>query len=758
MNAVVHKPRASIAFKLILLVGLVLLGSLSIWAYFNLEYQKKKAMAAMALSADWLAKTIKLGTHHAMMHNLREDLSRIIENMGTEERVANIRIYDKSGHIRFSNTPAEVNRSTNIEAEACYVCHRTTPPLTQLSLNERTRIFQAPGGHRLLGIISPIYNEAGCSSSSCHVHPADKQVLGALDVVVSLAETDRDLGVFQNWLLVFAVIIFSVTAAIISLFVLRFVRRPIQKLMHETRLIASGDYHNGIDIRQNDELGELSAAIDRMGRRIIEKQSELNQQRDQYQRLFELVPCLITVQDREYKLVSFNQQFARKFKPRDGDFCYAAYKGRAAKCEQCPVEKTFEDGLPHISEEMGRHKDGSPSYWIVTTSPVRNAKGEIVAAMEMSIDITERKVLEKQVREFEERYHAIFDNIPNPVFVLDTGTLEILDCNASVKAVYGFDKESLIKRSFMELFKEEDREHYAGLIKSSLEINQAVHHNRAGEPIYVNIRISPSEFSGGEVFLVTTSDITKRLQAEQQLIQASKMATLGEMATGVAHELNQPLAVIKTASRFFMKKINGHEKIADDVLYTMASEIDAYVDRAARIIAHMRDFGRKTDAGLERLQVNEILDRALQILGQQLKVRGIEVCWELEANLPEIKADPSRLEQVFINLLINARDAIEEKSQSVEEPFEKKITLSTRSKAGRVIAEISDTGCGIPDAILDRIFEPFFTTKKVGRGTGLGLSISYGIIQESSGTIKAFSRPGKGTRFVMQFPTAKEEE
>jgi histidine kinase len=148
----------------------------------------------------------------------------------------------------------------------------------------------------------------------------------------------------------------------------------------------------------------------------------------------------------------------------------------------------------------------------------------------------------------------------------------------------------------------------------------------------------------------------------------------------------------------------------------------------------------------------------MQILGQQLKVRGIEVCWELEADLPEIKADPGRLEQVFINLLINARDAIDEKQQSAAEPGEKKITLTTLSTADKVIVIIGDTGTGIPDAVLDRIFEPFFTTKKVGQGTGLGLSISYGIIQECNGSIKAVSKPGKGTRFIMQFPIAKENQ
>jgi histidine kinase len=368
------------------------------------------------------------------------------------------------------------------------------------------------------------------------------------------------------------------------------------------------------------------------------KQAKLNKQQHEYQGLFELVPCLITVQDRNYKLVRYNREFSEKFRPKSGDYCYSAYKGREKKCEICPVEKTFEDGLSHFSEEKGFRKDGTPTHWIVKTSPIKNEQGEIVAAMEMSLDITQKKALEEELKKSEKKYYAIFDNIPNPVFVLNMDTLEILDCNANVKVVYGYKKDEIIGKSFIKLFREEEQDHYVLLLKSSTVINQAKQINKAGDTLFVNIRISPSEYPGGKVFLVTTSDITKRLQTEQQLIQASRMATLGEMATGVAHELNQPLSVIKTASSFFIKKINKKEKIEDEILFTMAEEIDSYVDRASKIINHMRQFGRKSDVTLEKVQVNETMKRALEILGQQLKVRGIEVVWDLEQDLPLIMA------------------------------------------------------------------------------------------------------------------------
>jgi histidine kinase len=758
MAAAFKKIRNSIVSKLTILVGLVLLVSISVWAYFNIEYQKNKVMAGIFEEAGGLSHAIQLGTHYAMMHNLRDDLTRIIKNIAQEKKLENIRIYNKSGEIKFSNRDAELDRMTNIKDEACYVCHRTDPPLSELNLLERTRIFTSPQGYRLLGIISPIYSEPGCASSACHAHPADKKVLGALDLVISLDQTDKEVALFKNWLIAFAVFVFVITSAVIIFFVLRFVKRPIKQMINGTHLIANGQYLNQIDVDQGDEMGQLSVAIDKMGKKIGEKQAELNRQRNEYQNLFERVPCIITVQDRDYKLIRYNKEFYEKFKPEAGDTCYAAYKGRKEKCVICPVERTFEDGLSHFSEERGVNKDGTPAHWIVNTSPIKDENGEIVAAMEMSLDVTQTKILEEQLEKSEKKYYAIFDNIPNPVFVLDMDTLKILDCNTSVEGVYGYTKDEMIERSFLELFRQEEHDHYRTLIKTTSVINQVRHLNKNGGSLFVNIRISPSEYPGEKVYLVTTSDITQRLETEQQLIQASKMATLGEMATGVAHELNQPLSVIKTASQFFMKKIRKKEKIEDDILFSMTEEIDAYVDRATKIINHMRQFGRMSDITLEKVQVNTVLKNALEILGQQLKVRGIEVIWDLEDDLPLIMADSDRLGQVFVNLLINARDAIDERWQSQpHQKGDKKIILKTKSGPREIAVEIRDTGAGIPDSILERIFEPFFTTKKVGQGTGLGLSISYGIIKDCKGSIQAVARKDGGAGFIIKFPIAEED-
>ncbi len=744
---------SSLISKLIVLVGLALFVCIFTWAYFNINYQKENRLQNIIESCDRLGNTIELGAHYAMMLNSRDDINEIIKNIGKQEGIENIRIYNKQGQIKFSNFSSEVDTRTSIKAEACDICHRTDPPLDALPVAARTRTFKSPEGYRLLGIISPIYNEPSCISGSCHVHPRNKKVLGALDVVVSLKATDKAIRVYEKRIIAFAVISFLATSAIIVTFLFVFVNRPIKRLIAWTRHIAQGEYSHPINAHWEDEIGQMAHAIDSMAAQIGQKQEELNKQRDEYQGLYEQVPCYITVQDRGLRVIRYNREFAKTFDPYPGGYCYEIYKGRGEACPYCPVLMTFEDGESHMSEETGITRDGRISTWICRTSPIRDADGNITAVMEMSVDVTERKALEEEIRKSEKKYREIFNNIPNPIFVLNS-ELRIIDCNDMVSAVYGYGKEDILRKPFTDLFEREEDRDFAREIRNADAMNQARHITRDGRLIYVNIRISPSEYLGQEAFLVTTSDITKRLLAEQQLIQASKMATLGEMATAIAHELNQPLSVMKTASSFIIKKIRKSEPIREETLRTMAEEIDSHVDRASMIINHLREFGRKSEVKREKVNINDAVERSLAIFMQQLKLREIEVEKDFQENLPPVLANTNRLEQVFINLLINARDAIEDKREKFGSAVEKKIFLKTRLRQGKVRVEVADTGSGIPKPLLEKIFEPFFTTKRVGRGTGLGLSISYGILQDYEATIEVETKENEGANFIMTFPVS----
>ncbi|MBU1229775.1 MAG: PAS domain S-box protein [Proteobacteria bacterium] len=746
--------QGSLISKLIVAAGTALVVCVSALSYLAISHQEDVLMAYVVAEADRMGNTIKLGTRYAMMLNAREDLNQIISNVGRQEGILAIRIYNKDGQIKFSNIPEEMDSVTDIKSQACFVCHRSSPPVADVPLDARMRIFDGPNGQRNLGIISPIHNEPGCAEG-CHFHPRDKKVLGAIDVVLSLEAADREISTSKTRIIGFTAIVLLALGLSIFLFMMRFVIRPIRKLIRGAKRIAEGGQCAGIDISQHDEMGTLVDAIERMGKSISEKQIELNRQRDEYQSLFSQVPCIITVQDRNFRLLRYNQEFREKFRPRPGDFCYHAYKGRNEKCPNCPVELTFKTGKSHCSEETGFDADGTQRHWLVTTTPITNSEGEIVSAMEMCLDITSRKQLEEELEKSEHKYQAIFRNIPNPVFVLEVESLRMLDCNESVTLVYGYEPFEILGRSFLDLFPKEDRDRFARRLLQTDVHDRVVHTTKDGRRLFATVRVSPSEFSGQKVLLVTTSDITKRLETEQQLIQASKMATLGEMATGMAHELNQPLSVIKTAASFIVRKITRSEPLDPGILAEMAQEIDAHVDRASKIINHLREFGRKPEMKLEPVDAGGILRRALDIFSQQLKLREIEVSVHLDQGLPLVLADAGRLEQVFINMLINARDAIEEKWAAEPKPEGvKRIQLSASHDSQYVSVVIADTGCGIPSGVVEKIFQPFFTTKKVGKGTGLGLSISYGIVKDCGGDIRAYSTPGQGTRFIITLPVA----
>ncbi|MDP3283305.1 MAG: PAS domain-containing sensor histidine kinase, partial [Desulfobacterales bacterium] len=214
--------RHSLVSKLIITVGFTLLISISIWAYFNIRSQKIKMMENFVAGTNRLSATIKLGTHYSMMLNSRHEINEIIKNISRLKEIENIRIYNKAGKIKFSNRPAELDVATNIKAEACDICHRSEPPLDNLDLPERTRISYSPKGYRMLGIIDPIYNEAGCSAGGCHIHPRDKKILGALDVVISLEETDKAIFSIEKEMTILALFVFFITSAIIFIFVLKF--------------------------------------------------------------------------------------------------------------------------------------------------------------------------------------------------------------------------------------------------------------------------------------------------------------------------------------------------------------------------------------------------------------------------------------------------------------------------------------------------------------------------------------------------------
>ncbi len=251
----------------------------------------------------------------------------------------------------------------------------------------------------------------------------------------------------------------------------------------------------------------------------------------------------------------------------------------------------------------------------------------------------------------------------------------------------------------------------------------------------------------------TTAEMQRREQElrdkQEQLVQAGKLATLGELTTGVAHELNNPLNNI---GLFVGNAIDLIELGATDKgqIVRELRRTTQQVHKATEIISHLRTFGRAAPVSREPISLRQVIERALSLMQEQLRLREIKVMVDLGSEDPVVVGNPIQLEQVFINLLTNARDAMADSPR-------KAIRISGSVGSASVEIAFADTGKGIPAGLERRIFDPFFTTKQVGKGTGLGLSITYGIVKEHGGTISVSSPPGEGATFLIHLPLASAD-
>ena len=373
----------------------------------------------------------------------------------------------------------------------------------------------------------------------------------------------------------------------------------------------------------------------------------------------------------------------------------------------------------------------------------------------------ENAELQEQYIKSEQKYRTLFNSDPHPIFILDNQTFEILDLNERAQASYGYSRDDLLGFSFLKLGDESDPEVADELrnlsSKPSSLITKKRHYRTGGQPFFVNINMSSAMYDGSNVIIASTTDITEVVEKETQLIQAGKMTTLGVMAAGMAHEINQPLNVIQVCADFLLKMIDRGQTISDEDMRTMANDIVANVERASGVIKHVRDFARQSELVKSRVNINDPINDVFKVLGHQIKAHTITVDLELDPDLPDIMAEHNRLEQVFINLVSNAIDAMDEKAEQANGvTIEKHLLIKSRPEGDQVVVEVSDTGIGMSEEVQQKIFEPFFTTKKVGKGTGLGFSISYGIVEDYDGTIDIDSEVGRGTTFMLRFPSAEK--
>lgn len=618
-----------IGLKLIFAVSFTALVVIGVYSYFNIKSQSDVMLAEVERHANQLSETVKNSTRYSMLLNQREHIQEIINTIGKDPAIYDVRVLNKEGEIIYSTKEDEIGKMLDKKAESCYACHAENEPLEKLPIKDRSRIYKLdPGTVRLMGIINPIYNERSCWESDCHAHPRSATVLGVLDVSISLAEVDNQMSNNQVRVLLFSIVSITALGFIIGFFVQKWIDKPIKELVKATNEVSAGNLNYAIKDLSKDEMGYLGESFNKMIKRLDE-----------------------------------------------------------------------------------------------------------------------------------------------------------------VRA---------------------------------------------------------------------------------QLVQSDKMASLGRLAAGVAHEINNPLTGVLTYSSYLLKRTKDNPEMQEDLNVIVRETM-----RSREIVKGLLDFARQSTPKKSLIDVNEVVNRAVAVVSNQLKFAKINLEKNLDDKLPKITADANQIQQVMLNLFLNSIDAIgteggvlKIKTSSLElspkgnvhikncvcpknhnlidnehkiggnesirikiksennigfvhlDPIygssrhffgitydnDKEVSLNCpvcdislidknakcpscggpiykipipnqgylegcasfkddwqrwefvdrEGERKFVEIQITDSGCGIPSENISKIFEPFFSTKGQ-KGTGLGLSIVWGIVDNHNGTIDVSSELGKGTTFSIKLPQLNEK-
>jgi PAS domain S-box-containing protein len=395
-------------------------------------------------------------------------------------------------------------------------------------------------------------------------------------------------------------------------------------------------------------------------------------------------------------------------------------------------------------------KDGTLILAEDSVLPLLDEKGEVIGFRGISRNVTERKKAEEALRRSEEKYRAILEEMEDSYFEVDLGG-HLTFVNNSVCRHLGYSKEELMGMSY-KVFTDED------YIKSLFQIYNEVYRTttpnkgfrwkiirKDGSAGVIDSSVSPLRNAKGEVigFSGVGRDITERRKIEEQLILTDRLASIGQLAAGIAHELNNPLTSVIGFSDLLLERDLPADVKAD--LKTVNQEAKRTVNIVKGLLAFARE--QRTEKSL--VNINIIIQGVLQIRSYEQRVSNIEVDARFAPALSLVMGNGVQLQQVFINIIVNAEQAM------IEAHGRGKLTIVTEQVGEIVRASITDDGPGINPDNMKQLFTPFFTTREVGKGTGLGLSICHGIVTEHGGKLYAESKPGKGATFVVELPISK---
>ncbi|MFH1549258.1 MAG: ATP-binding protein [Planctomycetota bacterium] len=606
-------------------------------------------------------------------------------------------------------------------------------------------------------------------------------------------DTDEAFAPVYHLAAILALIGGGVAIAIVvtGLWLGRRIARPIRALQEGAELIGGGQWNHRLDIKTGDEFEQLADEFDRMTARLAASHESLERQvkeRTKELRCLHAVASLVqepgsTLDDMFRKTVDLMPQSwqypeitcariihkEKEFKARD--FTETEWKQSSditvSGGKVGAVEVFYTEERPELDE-----------------GPFLEEERELINAIAMEMrNAIVRKQAEEELRKAHARTEMLLFSISSILIATDVDG-KITEWNAVAESTFNISRTDILGRPLTECHIQWDSDRILKSISDCIStrrlirVDDVAFRQQDGEEGFLGITINPIKEKGKSAgTLLLGSNITERKNLEKQLLHSEKMASIGQLAAGIAHEINNPtgfvasnlntlgeyttdLAAVLKNCRCLIDACGGMEgaggeaagkagelwekydvnSIMEDLDKVVKESVDG-MGKIKKIVDDLKDFAHSGEKVVEVVDLNEIIDKALTIAWNEIKYKA-EVVKEYAA-LPPVACWAGQLGQAFLNILVNAAQAIEDRGT---------IIIRTRTKGGNVCIEISDTGTGIPPEVLDRIYDPFFTTKPVGKGTGLGLNITYNIIKQHSGEITVHSKPGKGTTFKISLP------
>jgi PAS domain S-box-containing protein len=594
------------------------------------------------------------------------------------------------------------------------------------------------------------------------------------EIYSSLYKTERFIIIM---VLVGLVLVFVLTITLSKV-----LTRPIKELTEVTTRMAGGDLSERVLVRSADEIGVLGVSFNRMivqvqhytsnlEKIVSSRTKELEESREKYRDISRFLNSIldsateygIMALDFYGRIIEFNKGAEKIFGWKKAEVLNKEKAGITLVPENCKrdiqkemSQRARNEGVCELDMyRIRKNGDRFPVHSTITA--IKDPSGKTTGFVEIVRDLTRRRSLEKELRETKEFLENIMESSVNGIVTTDLKG-KITYVNRAMEEMIKYRREEILGQHISSV--------YVMGIQEARDIMALLQKDERAENYEMKTRTKDGEILVilNSLFLVRDEDnrvigtagifkdITeqKRLEAklksaQVRLVEASKMRALGELVAGVAHELNNPLMASQTILHVLLKNLSE-----DNPERERLELIKKCNNRIERIVEHLREFSRQTEPEFSELDINYPIENALMITGQQLLNHNMVIKKRLAQNLPKIMGDSNQLEQVFLNLISNARDAMDEVTRPKELTIYSYITKD--EGVPLVAVSVKDSGEGIPEKNLDKVLEPFFSTKPVGKGTGLGLSLCFGIIQAHGGRIEIKSQPGKGTEVTILLP------